>query len=570
MIISMLMIIAAAIVVAAALLGAGASTHRILTGHTKVDLTTCFWTGFAVVVGSLQLIHFEFALNSPWVSPTLAGVGLLGLVWNRAALVDAMRIARPEHWSLSVGLVLFALWLANRGLAPLRSIDSGLYHLTSIKWASEAPLALGLGNLHGRLAFNNASFLWLSALDQWPSVMRGFNFGASLLLYAAILTVTSRFRGKTTDAHPVGLSRIFYVLMSMPLLYAASVMHVSSTGPDWIVLIIGVVLAVELASAQSDVSDAEKRSRFLAVAALATVGVTVKLSFAAIGLGALAIAGLQTFDLQQRSLGPWLRHLAPGLGLAICLLAPWSIRSIALSGYPAYPSTALAAPVSWKVPAERANAELDWIVSWARAPGQSPEAVLGNNEWLAPWLRNRLRNGDSIALFVAPLALLIVAGFAAANRRRRPSATELGVALPFALGVIVWFAAAPDPRFLGGALWALSASLLSSQFPRDELQAAHRFGQRCILALVGLVVLTYLGFVIYMGGATGGAFIRPGPIQGRYPVKKIATNSFATQHGLTLNVPARGDQCWEAELPCTPYPAPRLRRQDGDRGFELQ
>ena len=36
-------------------------------------------------------------------------------------------------------------------------------------------------------------------------------------------------------------------------------------------------------------------------------------------------------------------------------------------------------------------------------------------------------------------------------------------------------------------------------------------------------------------------------------------------NGVVINVPAKGDQCWETPLPCTPYPNENLeRRQVGN------
>ena len=54
---------------------------------------------------------------------------------------------------------------------------------------------------------------------------------------------------------------LFHFTLLFPLLYAAAVMHVSSTSPDWIVLILGVVLASELGEllARDPVNDTRDR-----------------------------------------------------------------------------------------------------------------------------------------------------------------------------------------------------------------------------------------------------------------------------------------------------------------------
>jgi len=49
--------------------------------------------------------------------------------------------------------------------------------------------------------------------------------------------------------------------------------------------------------------------------------------------------------------------------------------------------------------------------------------------------------------------------------------------------------------------------------------------------------------------------------------------TFTTDSGLVLHIPVASDQCWDAELPCTPYPNPKLRLRRPDdlsSGFVLE
>src|ERR1043166_3048289 len=67
----------------------------------------------------------------------------------------------------------------------------------------------------------------------------------------------------------------------------------------------------------------------------------------------------------------------------------------------------------------------------------------------------------------------------------------------------------------------------------------------------------------------GSKIIRPGPDAGFYPISKVQTHPFQTQSGLTVYVPDKGDQCWDAQLLCAPYPDSNLRLRTNDiaRGF---
>ncbi|MBW2389205.1 MAG: hypothetical protein JRG89_12310 [Deltaproteobacteria bacterium] len=582
MISGMLSIVVAWFILAGLLIGLGAAVSRVTLAAPRSGLSAPFWIGWAVWIAILQLLHMKIALGTPWVLALLAGLGCLGLWWNRSSLSETLRESLCERRLFLAGAAILGVWLCNRGLGPLLSIDAGLYHLGSIKWASEAPLIEGLGNLHGRLAFNSTAFLWMSSLDRWPSILRGFNVASGLLLMTAIVQVSHRVlvepeAARNSPAATHFHSRIFHSILLLPLLYAAAVMHVSSTSPDWIVLILGVVLASELVALCSREADDEDEpsGHFLTIAALCAVGITVKLSFAPLGAMALAVAALRAAHPEViRTDLP--RTLGPGLLLALLLLVPWSLRSIELSGYPAYPTTFAGIDVAWKVPEERVEAEVRWIRSWARAPGKSPDEVLGNADWMLPWLANRLRASDSIALLVFPAVLVALGTLGAARRRSGASTTTATLLVPYAVAVLIWFVSAPDPRFLGSSLWVCAGAMLARATRHEASLDRTGSARRIANGASALCAIGFLVFIAYMGSTVAGAkgpFISAGPLHGRYPLRNVEMKSFQTDSGLILQVPLHGDRCWEAALPCTPYPAPRLRLRNEHApfgGFELK
>jgi hypothetical protein len=68
-------------------------------------------------------------------------------------------------------------------------------------------------------------------------------------------------------------------------------------------------------------------------------------------------------------------------------------------------------------------------------------------------------------------------------------------------------------------------------------------------------------------------WIRSGEDCGLHAPPDPPLKSFVTRSGLLLYVPEKGDQCWDAPLPCTPYPNSDLRlRSQGDtsHGFMLE
>src|SRR5262245_4356835 len=95
-------------------------------------------------------LHLVIALSTPVQAVVLAGGVMLAVVLRRDIRNDA---------SLSLagatGLCIFVL------LHPqaFRNYDDGLYYLQTFKWNHEFPVTAGLGNLHGRLAFNSILFV---------------------------------------------------------------------------------------------------------------------------------------------------------------------------------------------------------------------------------------------------------------------------------------------------------------------------------------------------------------------------------------------------------------------------
>ena len=387
------------LLVALNFVGLGALLLRAGVPGSPPSLRAAFWVGWAGWIGALECIHFFVPLGSAGVSLPLVLAGAFGLVWNAGPWWQAIRDSLREHPRAWGACLLFALWLANRSLGPLMTIDAGLYHLGSIQWASEHPLVGGLANLHGRLAFNSTAFLWMASLDPLFESLRGFHFAASLLVLVAVVERVTRALG-TRDV----VRRRFELCMLLPLGYAATVIHLSSTNPDWIVLVLGTVAASALLDLLSPGDAHERDETLVALAALAAVGVTVKLSFAVLA-GAIGFTVITR--LARSTPRPTHRARVVATMLVVWLAVPWLLRGVELSGYPAYPLSLLAPGVAWQVPEERARGEVDWVRSWARDPERTPEEVLADSSWLGPWLRARVRQSDSIALLLFPATLAL-------------------------------------------------------------------------------------------------------------------------------------------------------------------
>jgi hypothetical protein len=173
------------------------------------------------------------------------------------------------------------------------------------------------------------------------------------------------------------------------------------------------------------------------------------------------------------------------------------------------------------------------------------------------WLNHALRNR---AGFQVPLGISLV-GLAAAFAFRirgklRPAFPWLWLLLPSFAGILFWFTASPDLRFAQFAIWTAAATLgswgiVSATYGRP---AAH---SRAALALLLLSVLWCLAGIGWKEPYRSLLAVKALP-----PLPKASLVVRHTLSGLAVYVPAQGDQCWDAPLPCTPYFDESLRLRD--------
>jgi hypothetical protein len=228
------------------------------------------------------------------------------------------------------------------------------------------------------------------------------------------------------------------------------------------------------------------------------------------------------------------------------------------------------------------------VRSWARKPG--PLEGSQDWKWLRPWFRSVLSaDRESIVL---PLALTAGCAVILLRRhRQRPqnwdrfSGLGVGALLVSAIGAIVfWFLSAPNPRYILVPFWMLPAVVAVMLFKRLEVADAESAVdgtvarpalRRCILTtllLVASISIFDRAFAYWrrlhmspFDALAGTLLLPPGPDQGFHALPKVRLVSRQTRSQLAVWVPKRGDQVYDAPLPCTPHFNPALRlRRDGD------
>jgi hypothetical protein len=543
--------------------GLGCVVLRVSTDPSaKWDIGTAFWSGFSVTISILQVSNLFSAIGLR-TTMTLVAFGLGSLCLHFARL-HAVHLRRPSGWKVIL-LLLALIWLSNRALqAPLLE-DSGIYHFSSIRWANQLPLPPGLGNLHGRLAFNQSYFLYVAFLNNFPVAGFGHNLANSLLLAAAILTVCEK--GLKYQPHELyrHLNRLLvpFTLFFCATCYRSNPPLISSPTPDAAVFAVEIALIALLFVylAGSRIAEADTRATLVAIVCLAAVAITLKLSTLVFAGATLVSAVIIAF---RSRIMRWTTMRA--LTFAAFVLLFWIIRGVVASGYLVYPIPSTGLPVDWKIPEHLVVDEFNAIGAWARLPYHPWREVIGSWNWIPQWLFRMMDRPDTIAAFGLMSFSLIYFVLARKAFPRRTNSAIGSISVIFGIGLfslIFWLLSAPDPRFLGAVLWIVLLGVVG--FVLDAVLLEEQIRLSKILFLLSWIAVA----LCFARNGLALTYSTKGKLAESMSKPDLIRN--VTGSGLAIYTPAQGDECWDAPLPCTPYfrPQLRLRSKSLSEGFYL-
>lgn len=571
------------VILTAILVGIGLGLRRAF-GARRLETSevfTAFWVGFCSSLMILQIWHL---LASVGIAATLilTLLGLAGLGWNRAELGTWVRqVWSGRRFAVMAALLLLAFWLANRATAsPTGSYDTGMYHVPVVRWLEAFPIVPGLGNLHGRLAYNNAHLLFAAAIDVGPWAGRVYHLVSGLMFLALTSQVLlSVFRLTRTQ----GMARthaVFEACLLTLLIAFIMTARMSGLATDLVpILLLFLASSLLFRLVTIPPPEPESRAYLLFATALALVtAVCAKLSAVGFAVPAWLLTVALSWRLLREYPGLRARTLTWTLAASLFLAVPWVARGVILSGYPAFPSTALGFPVEWRIVPEAGQVDAAYIKWTARHYYNKFGGISFDEPWFGSWVRHL---PDRNLLLVVLPSLLVAVGLAGcllAYLRRRPGERPVPQAwlllIPILGALAFWFATAPNPRFGCFIFWIFAALALAQLHAARGNAAGPAAGRVMVVLalLVGSSPITAMiagyrpdehdrtqvtAYRIIVLPRPGEAF---GPID-RGPIERYLTSS-----GLELNHPARNNQCWDAPLPCTPYPARNLRLRGNDLG----
>jgi len=491
--------------------------------------------GLALLTGVVQFVSLFWAINS--AVQLMAGGVLVGLaVGQRRALAVELGRGKAQWqaggWRATLVMGLIWLWLLTLATTLTTNFDAGLYHLQTLRWLKEYPAVPGLGNLHGRLAFNPSVF--------GPTVLYRYTTPGgpayALPSYLFAILAVAAARAITTDRRPLDARATWAPPLLLFLLLWTFQVWLSCPTPDHSVTI-PLVFAFLLYGHKGARGRGQDLDAHTVLVLLLTVwAVTIKLA----ALPALLLPAHSIWLSRRQLTMRWLALLAGGCAL---LVGPWLARNVVLSGYLIYPLPVLDVfSVDWKVPSWYAHMEQNLIINLGQRAPQSPYAVPQQplQHWWPGWWALET-SYNRVVLVGAALSPLV-----AVWRWRRLSRAESGWATGWAvawLGVVFWFCSSPDFRF------ATAFLLVAGLWPWLSWLATWRLARvRYVpLGLVLLWTLQNLRDPLYQ------LRYQPQQITSRLvwpaPTPQPATVEVPVGK-LRVSVPRVGAQCWDNALPC--------------------
>lgn len=544
---------------------AGIGSLALQKLRAEWNISDAFWIGLFTAVGVLQLYHFFRPIDN-LVVVLLCVLGILGIILNRNEFVRLIRrISGEGLWSV-FGCVAAVLVIAVRCAGPVFHYDTGFYGAMAVRWFVTYPLVPGLTNLLGQLGLNSSLFLCEAALEQGPLHGLAFHLLVGLFVCALVVRIVQSYV-RVLGGHQENVD-YFILPLAVPTIVwilNADVVGTNTDLPASVISLVGLIALFDVL--KQNPKHGEKtgllESRFIVATSLFALVVTFKITALALAVLGWSLA-LRHVALLNIS---WERRKAlilTSIALSCALAVPWLLRGVVLSGYPFYPSSAFALPVDWRVPREIADSMAHFNRSWAKLPHASFGETDGV-QWMLPWFGTAIKNRVD---FQIPALFSLIGLVLALRQETFKNLSRFWLLVPSLGGLVFWFLLAPAFRFGEAAIWATAACLgsVALQLLLPEMNQIQRW--IVLLGIAAIGIWCSYPRTIYR------VYFRPLlETHGLSHVPEVRTVPYHLPSGLTVNVPITTNQCWNADLPCSPnfLDELQLRRDASPRwGFRIE
>ena len=547
----------------------------------------CIW-GFGGLVVVLQIAHFFVPINGIFQSVLSVTCGIIVMfsyksMPNTYSFLKFNQSFKFNHWFTlnqrskfnrlfrfnkniiykSLPIIILSIFALMESVRETQIFDTFLYHHGAIRWVNDYPIVKGLANLHNRYGFNSTMFLtstffngrWLNSDNLLPTIN---------IFFFLLMILRGAYESQKAYQSADFFKAFFHICFVFIVFFQLKAFF-STVSPD----LISTVLLYYLFLAFAKMNDTrQQKLNFVHIVFLVFLLPTLKLSQSTCALALLFLGFHYRWYLEKKA---WILTILTGSVFII----PWLGRTILLTGYPLFPSTAFDFfPVDWKVPATSASdatfishsafSAKALIQSWARVPSEHFSKILAMpySEWVPIWFKDKSAFTQVLIGLTAASPLSVSCLFLIKKIDKLTFLLWLSVFF----NVVFWFLSAPDFRFAAASIVLCSLYTLRPVFIF--------FSQTVAKRVVLTTVFTFFTYIIYVElvkkstkitlSELSQTLVRPA----KYPVPMLLKKS---ANGFDYYISEPNSNCGDCPLPCSPYENPRLilRGPDVNQGFRV-
>ncbi len=433
---------------------------------------------------------------------------------------------------LLLWFVYFLLILVQSTKEPFVT-DTGLYHSQTIQWAEKFHVVKGLGNLHGRLAFNSTFHLLCATFAMsFLSLGSLYNTVQSFML---LVFGTYLIHGVVSRSNP---SNKFIYSGSLLLIIIFYRDWVSSPTPDIPTTLFILTIFMIFLNHNLNIG------LYTIILILSLTVVTLKIS--AIPILIVPFLLLVILIKRQKTLTP----IYISILLSFLIICPWLIRNIILSGYLLYPFPYIDIfDFHWKIPLSNVLQEKNWIHVFARIGSYDINTFnqLSFRDWFSIWFSSR--NIVEKIIFITLCSSPIIGLVSSRNLKKNPELKKrFFIYMGSFIGVIFWFYMAPYFRFGHGFIIIAFLSIIDI----ITFKYLNKMSKISSILLFGFLFYSLYREITEVRHDFSQIICLPQPHpKTNYSEQKI--------NGLKIKVPVNGILCWDTCIPCAPVVNRKLK-----------
>lgn len=413
--------------------------NKLTKKEERYTIVDQFWIGLSMLGGIAILLSVFIPINI-YVLVFVLFLSFIYWASNFHRLKTLFRSIisnfRQMYWTAKILVGLSVVLTLILGLlSPGILGDHELYHFQTMKWIENYSVVPGLGNLHGRLAFNSSFFLITGLFSFHPDHFPLFYPLNSLCFLVFSVWLFSRIEKDSSFWLILGIAGVYISLVYVFRLILSS----SSNDVLPNILVAYILISTILRNDKESLL-----SRLLPLILVSIFSITLKLSSVFIVLIPLYVLFLLVKQKEYRI-------VICSISLMAIILFPWIVRFVVLSGYLIYPFPEIDIfSFDWKMPPDQVQLEKNWVTSWARIPMVNEEIVLAMPfaEWFPEWAGRQ----EIFVLLLHVLAICSPMFFL--FFRRKSNGISVFIWLVCFIGFVYCFYLAPAVRFYIGFLAA--------------------------------------------------------------------------------------------------------------------